>query len=230
MQNRRTSSLSVFFLFSAIALAGCANDVVEGAAPAVVNEGTKPDGLVIGPTPIVVSFDPVVICSSTVADSSKPFPASPGYRVIGTSDSSKSCDWYTVETTGMLGKTLKLEVDQPLPTPNFVTTKEKCTESSMSAETFGYRPPHWVKNAQGLYYPVEGAWEKISSFTEYGVPFTDGTDCVFPNFEQGWPAGMPGSYEIPNSPYTTVRVVSKAVFYTPTGVVRQPMSTYVIPG
>jgi hypothetical protein len=225
---QKLHGLALSLLVPTFALVGCAHDVEGDVGRGTevtpgTNEEMRPSSLVLNPAPIV-SVTPVALCSTTAADSSSSFPAPPGYRVIGTSDSAKSCDWFTVEVTDMLGKTLKLEVDQPLPAPVFATSKEHCAASTMSTETIGYRPAHWVKNAQGLYSLVDGKWEQISSYTENGVPFSDASDCVFPNFEQGLPA------TIANSPYSTVRVLSKAVFYTPNGAVRTPMSTYVVPG
>jgi hypothetical protein len=206
-------------------LAGCA------IAPADERSSNESEPMLITPVPILVDW-PLTYCTSTTADHSTGYPASPGYRVEAASDASKTCDYYVTEVTGVKGKNITLAIAEPSPAPQLVTDSASCSQSYETFETYGYIPQHWEMNGQGLWYPVAGAWERISTKTIYGQYLSSvvtGANCVFNTFVNLYPAGASGTAQVTNSPYSTIRVATKAVMVAPSGTYRSAMDTYVVP-
>jgi hypothetical protein len=222
-----SSRITALAITAALAL-GCA------VTPDVADQptGQKQEAmLIINPGPIFY-VDPVTACSSTVADHTSGYPAQPGYRVQGTSDASKTCDYYVTEVTGVQWKDIKFAVAAQ---PELITDQTSCQNSFETYVTFGYRPAHWAMNGQGLYYPVPAAWEQISTKTINGVWLSNVVagqpNCALNPFVYPYGAGdvAGGDGLVSYSPYTTIRVATKAVLYTYGVAARANMDTYVLP-
>ena len=209
----------------AVAATGCA------VAPASEADGKTSSAItVVMPPPGVLTLGPVQDCSLTAANESSGYPASPGKLYWGTSAASSStCDYYVTEVTGVQAKSVLLAV---VATPDLITDATSCTESYETFLTYGYVPMHFVFNGINV-TEVPGAWEYIESKTIYGVwlgaMLPGNANCAFNTFVEPYPATTASTGIITDSPYSTLRVATKAIYYTNGVASRAPMGVYAVP-
>jgi hypothetical protein len=226
--NVTLSSLAVFPLlaFSAAACAIAPATTADGHEGTVSSEMLSP----LPPPGRVPTLSAMSLCSTTTADRSSGYPAEPGILVTGTSNAAATCDYYVTEVTGVQGTDIKLAI---YADPELITDQASCEESTEAFATFGFVPGHVIGTLSGRGEYVLGQWESIASQLiqgEWLSPVVSGQpNCAFNAFIYPTSATGTASAIVSDSPYSTIRVATQAIYYSNGAGYRAPMGTYVVP-
>jgi hypothetical protein len=210
-------------------VAACA---VAPQAPAEEErEGSASSAITVPmPPPGVLTLTPMSLCSSTTADHSTGYPASPGYLVTGTSNASATCDYYVTEVTGVYAQNIVLAVTAD---PFLVNSASDCAASTETFSTFGWIPAKYLWVGAGQIEYVPGYWKQIAQQTINGVyigpAYGPNPSCAFNPWIPMASATGTASAEITDSPYSVIRVATQANYYVNGVASRGPVGTYVVP-
>jgi hypothetical protein len=221
----------------ALALAAPLAAVIGCTAPVASTASTEDPGKTSSALTLtggglgLIALDPTVACASTPAKVIPLPPAGEVRATYGLADLTASCSYALTEVTGVDGNELQLWISDQEPgnPPNpetgaplvWASTEANCTNSYASYDVFGYTTPEFTLDGDQIVETPPANKTISESLIVATWSSENGGTCTL---RLGGTEVFVGEV----SGFSTITVASAIVVNTPSGLVSQPVYTYVI--